>query len=233
MPLDEYERHARFVPGAAAVLPVAVVVVALGLEENPVIALLVAVASAIGAPIILADYVRHRGQMLQDRLFVKWGGSPTVARLRHRGPDEQASQRSRYRDRATAATGLTFPDEAEETSDPQAADVAYSDAVADLIKLTRDKQKFPLVFAENKNYGYARNLLGMRGLGVGVSIASCVALLGSCGLSIWGVWSVPLINEIVGAVVTGAMVVAWLVVPTEDRVRRMAEAYADRLFETI
>jgi hypothetical protein len=128
-------------------------------------------------------------------------------------------------------TDVSLPNEAQERLTPARADAAYAEAVAQLIRLSRDKQAFPLVFEENKNYGYARNLLAMRPLGIGLGIASCASLVAACALSLPRLIPLPLINVSVGAVLDALILGAWLIVPSADHVRRAGEAFADRLFE--
>jgi hypothetical protein len=229
--LDEYERKARLIPGLVAVLPVAFAVVGLGLRSSPVIALLVGVGSSVGLPVVLANYVRHQGQMLQDRLFSKWDGSPALRRLRHRGDDSKAYTRDRLRGHVSEITRLTLPDETAETGDPEKADAIYADAVNQVIRRTRDKKQFRLLFEENKNYGFARNLLAMRRVGLAISAASCAALGTGVVLTLTGVTHGQLTNTVVGAAVDALWVIGWMAVPSEDQVHRAGEAYADRLFE--
>src|ERR1700730_18752231 len=95
--LDEYNRRARLVPGLFFVLPVPVVIVALGLRQNPVVAVLVSLIPVMGGPVALADYVRQRGLKVQEALYAAWGGSPTTAALRYRGNASQVDERARLR----------------------------------------------------------------------------------------------------------------------------------------
>ena len=46
-----------------------------------------------------------------------------------------------------------LPTDAEEQADPELADARYKEVTLALIAATRDKSRFPLVFAENANYG--------------------------------------------------------------------------------
>ena len=53
---------------------------------------------------------------------------------------------------------------------------AYAGAVRQLIARTGSKYKSRLVFVENKNYGYERNLLGMRSTGLIISVVAGAVL---------------------------------------------------------
>ena len=220
--LDDYERRARLVPGLLAVLPVAVVVVALGLRENPVVALVGGVLSAIGGPVILAGFVRQRGLALQDALFKSWDGAPTTRSLRHRGDSATAPDRKKLRSHVETILDTPLATATQEASDPVRADAGYEQAVARVVGQTRDAKRFPLLYAENKNYGYERNMLAMKPAGLiidGVAGAALVA-----GLFVNRVRT----DSIVGLIVVAGIAVVWLVVPRSERVRRVAEAYARR-----
>ena len=125
-----------------------------------------------------------------------------------------------------------MPSAAEEEADPQAADARYDDALADVRQRTRDREQFPLVFEENANYGFRRNMLGLRPWGLAVSLVSLavsIALLvfssGSFGERA-ARWCLPAaVALLLAAFWWGAVTPAWVRVP--------AEAYAERLIESI
>ena len=63
-----------------------------------------------------------------------------------------------------------------------------------LREATRDTSRFPLVFAENANYGFRRNLWGLRPIGTGVAV---VLLLFSWALLLLTVWGAALATSVV------------------------------------
>jgi hypothetical protein len=124
--------------------------------------------------------------------------------------------------------GFSLPTAVEEEHDPHRAARRYDEAVAALRQRTYDAGRFPLVKAENADYGFRRNALAMRPAALAVA-ASCVALAllllvvgdGDIGarLATWG------IAAAVG-IVSG---VFFLIVVRADWVRLAAERYADQL----
>jgi hypothetical protein len=54
-----------------------------------------------------------------------------------------------------------------------------------MIARARDKTKYPLLFEEDCNYGFRRNMFGIRWLGVTVALITAVAL----GLQLYSVFS--------------------------------------------
>lgn len=223
--LDDYDRRARLVPGLLAVLPIAIAVVALGARDNPVVSTIGGLLSTAGGPVILASYVRHRGLALQERLFAEWGGAPTTQRLRWGGPPAEEARRQQLRSRLATTLAVTFPTENEEAENPVAADSRYIEAVGHLIARSRDVAHFPLVFKENRNYGYERNLLAMKPPALLIAAAAALALVAAAAIDF------NRRNSLIGLAAVGGIVAIWLAVPNETRVRRIADAYADRLFE--
>ena len=61
--------------------------------------------------------------------------------------------------------GYPFPTEQEEEANLSWVDTKYEEAVTSLREATWDTSRFPLVFAENANYGFRRNLWGLKPIG--------------------------------------------------------------------
>jgi hypothetical protein len=112
--------------------------------------------------------------------------------------------------------------------DPEAADRRYEEAVASLRDLTRNTTRFRLVFAENVEYGFRRNSLGLRKIALAVAVlafALSVAMLAvHGGEGQWVQWGISV------AISLAASVYWWRVV-NPLWVRAAAEVYADRLLE--
>jgi hypothetical protein len=119
----------------------------------------------------------------------------------------------------------------EEKDDPTGSDGRYRAAIAEVIRATRGKA--PLVFEENKNYGFERNLLAVRPLGLGVA---SICLIGSvAGLVVSSVWAVgfTLVSLIIGSLAILTVLAIWFYLPTEDRVHRIGRSYAERLLDAV
>ena len=67
--LDAYERRARLVPGLLALLPIAIVAIALGIDDAPVASSAVSLLSVTGGPVLLADVVRSWGLGVEARPY--------------------------------------------------------------------------------------------------------------------------------------------------------------------
>lgn len=158
--LDEYSRTARLAPGLLLFLAPTATAIGAGAAEWPALTGLAVAAVVMGVPIALADWVRRRGQGLQTQLWNAWGGNPVVSSLRADGLIAE-----RRRQALAQATGLPVND----LTHPEFEEAA-NNAVRQLITRTgAASQRYPLVFKENKAYGFARNLYAIRPLGLLIS----------------------------------------------------------------
>jgi hypothetical protein len=220
--LDSYSRTARLAPGLLLLLGPVAVGIGAGLPEWPAASGLAVAAVVTGLPVALADWVRRHGQQLQDRLWKKWGGNPVVVSLRQEGVI--ADQR-----RKALAEETELP--VDDTNHPN-FEHAAENAVRQLISACRDKSEYPLVFAENKAYGFARNLLAVRKVGVYVSSVSLVIGILLVGLST-NLSELSKGGVILGALSAAAILAFWIWYPSEERVQTAAHDYRDRLLEAL
>ena len=97
---------------------------------------------------------------------------------------------------------------------------------------TRDRKKFPLVFEELCNYGFRRNLWGMRPLGIATSAIATTAVIALIGVDLFvKKASIPPFVIICGVINLFCLLI-WLFWFTPNWVKIAAEAYADRLLPT-
>ena len=82
--------------------------------------------------------------------------------------------------------GYPLPDHQDEETCSAWADTKYEEVVRSLREATRDTSRFPLVFAENVNYGYRRNLWGLRPFGTPIAVILTLCSWTLLALTIWG-----------------------------------------------
>lgn len=187
-------------------------------------------ALLVGASgMVVCALVRDAGHRAQRHLWQEWGGSPTLRRLRFRDNDSPERVERLHR-RLEAILGLELPTAVEEAASPGAADARYDEAVADLRQLTRSGDAHEVLANENAEYGFRRNLYGIRPFALAVAgssgfVALLLLLLSSGTLEQrverWG----PAVVIALGCIVLHA----WIV--SSEWVRLAGERYADRLFE--
>ena len=224
---DAYSRHAHLKTGLIAVLPITMTLLAWMGTGSAVEKSFAALIATSGGTYALAMLARNKGQALQDKLWKKWGGSPTVQLLRHCGP-ANPHVRKRWHKSIEKLTGQKLPTAVQEAEDPMAADITYEAAIRSLIVQRRDKKKFPLIFQENLHYGFCRNLLGLRPIGITCSIFGIVA----SGFAIF--YTDPKMHLLAAACcfVTVAILLMWICVINSNWVKPPAFAYAERLLES-
>lgn len=227
---DHYSFRARLQPAFIALLPVALGAMAWALPGAKWITAIWSLLGAAGFTFFLANLARNRGKSIEPALWKAWDGSPAVRFLRHRG-DSNSVLRERWHLKLEKLLGRRMPTQLEEENDPTAADAVYEAATRLLIGKTYDQKAYPFVFRDNVNYGFCRNLYGLRGLGL---ISSVVGL----GVSL----SAALSSHRAGHLealsmgcsgVCFALLLWWIFTVKAAWVRVPAENYARHLFASL
>lgn len=177
--LNSYSLRARLRPVLFALLPVGFGIAAWFPTELQGLGWLVGVASACGVTFFFAETAADVGRRKQNDLWKKWGGAPTTVHLRHRTSPLNEHTLARYHAKlGELRPDLKIPTQEEETIAPADADTVYESCVDFLREATRDSSKFPMVLADNVNYGYRRNLWGIRSWGLATSVVGLLAVGG-------------------------------------------------------
>lgn len=235
---DAYSRKARLYPGLLVVLPVLPYL----LLQLPILpaadqrpswfSLLWPVVITAGLPFLLTNVVRSRGKSAQKRLLIVWDGFPTTQALRHRDPGSPQRREHRHR-RLEKLLSVDLPTAAEEAQDPAAADGRYDLAVDQLITRVRAQgENFPLVQEENAQYGFRRNLLGVKSYALAVLTVCLVLDI----LLISGILPGEMPSRVWSGLVFAIHVAAllgWLAQVRSVWVHEAADDYTTRLFAAL
>lgn len=244
---DSYSRQARLFPALLTIFAPLLTALAWfpDLMTSNVGSILLTLATSCGLVYAGSSLARTKGKLVEQRLLKEWGGWPTTYLLRHSSRLDRHT-RGRYHDYlAKKVPGLTMPTAGNERHDPKSADEAYSSAVKWLKEHVR--KTAPLVDKENAQYGFRRNMRGVRTLGL---CGALVALLGSlifigAQVSAWPTTLgdiKPFLAELraaasppIWAVVVAdfLIVLGWTFVVTDGWVKAGAEQYAEALFATL
>jgi hypothetical protein len=177
--LDSYALRARLFPCLIVILPVSLVVIAFQPAESWAFNLLAGAVTSFGLTFLLSQLGRDLGKKLEPKLFQKFGGVPTTLLFSHRHTKLDIESLNRYhRILEKFIPDLKMPTPQDEEELPETAYQKYETCTRFLREKTRDRMKFRLVFAENVNYGFRRNLLGMKPAGAVISLIGIIA----CGL---------------------------------------------------
>jgi hypothetical protein len=243
---DSYSRQARLFPGLLTLFPIILTAIAWfpRLVTSSCGATLVTLGTSCGILYGLSVLSRSRGKKMEKRLLAEWGGWPTTIWLRHRDDNLPSPVRARYH--AFFARNVPLfvaPTEQQELADPKAADAMYASAVKWLQERCRGKA-FPLVEKENAEYGFRRNLRGLKPIGLTACFA---ALLISALAILWqnepllpalaSLSARPLLAVLsavkptaLGAIcVDIAAIVGWIAIARDGWVRSAGDQYARAL----
>ena len=103
----------------------------------------------------------------------------------------------------------------------------YQSCTEELIRRTRDTKRFPLVFKGLTEYGFRRNLLGLKVFGVFLTFLSTAG-------SAWATYNTTTelaTVSLVAGLVSAGLLLAWLVWVTERTMKLSADRYARFLLE--
>jgi hypothetical protein len=236
---DDYNRQARLYPALLALLPLLIALLAWfpDLVTTNIGTTLVTIAGSCGVLFGLTVFSRSCGKRTEKRLLQAWGGWPTTLWLRYADDHLPGPTKKRYHKALTRRVpDLRMPTEAEERDNPQAADESYRSGTEWLKEYARGKD-FPLVLKENIEYGFRRNMRGIRSFAVAAVAIALVASLSAIAyrispLSVSSLWSIA---ERVPVTAIGATLllvlalVVWLVFVSDAWVRQAGDQYARSL----
>lgn len=229
LPIDVYTFRARLAPALLSVLPVGLTIIAVYSDSMSWWTPFWTVITAFGGMFLVAEIGRDAGKKKEAALFDRWGGKPTTQRLRYRSvPNREIL--IRYQQLISEiAPSIQFPTEEEEIEHPDKADDIYEAAVNTLRERTRDRAEFALLFQALCEYGFRRNLWGLKPLGLVLSLTATIAT----GLA----WTTAFAGGPFSAsptlaltcVLNALLLAIWIARIRPDWVKIAAFSYADRL----
>lgn len=231
---DRYDREARLYPALLLITPAVITGVALLSAKLTALQSLTTTVVGSGGVFLLAQLARDAGKNGEPSLYKRWGGMPSIAIFRHRNSRLDSITKALYHKQLSALVkGAKAPNAADEEADPSAADAIYTAWSHFLRANVRDNpKKAPLLLKENINYGYRRNVWGLRTVGISISALCAVA----AGARLWFIYKgTNHVSEHLGGAFVVSLLFLWLWVFrfTADWVRVPADAYAERLVEAL
>jgi hypothetical protein len=233
---DPYDRQARLYPALLALFPLAIAVTIVFAQQASALGNLAVAAAGCGALYWMAGVARDRGKRMESDLFKTWGGKPSIQLLRHRNEAVDPVTKARLHTFLTARLGVAFPTAEQEAQEPGEADRLYESATRWLLEQTRDTSKHSLLFTENISYGFRRNMLGIRWIGLTAAMLAAIWLILDTAVALPATWAdlggllvkMPTGHRL-GVMVCAAAAAVWILGVSRDRVRAAAFSYAERL----
>lgn len=235
---DPYNRQARLYPALLTLLPAIFSAIAWfpTLLVGTLAGTILSAFAICGGMYLLADLARSKGKQLEPGLLQAWDGWPSTRLLRHRDGDLPAASKARYCHTLSTKMGSQWPSAAEERLNPTVADDFYRSATDWLREQTRGPE-YSRLLIENISYGFRRNLLGLRPVGLSLSaITLASTIIGLGHLSGWSFQEAAdrladgdLVAELAAAAATLTALLFWLISVRPVWVKRAGEEYARSL----
>jgi len=233
--MNRYNLTARVFPMLLFYLPVLMLAVIYSIEIDKKIHMLSSFGVVAALSYFNAQLGRKYGKNKEVMLWKSWGGAATTQILRWRDGTLDNNTKKRYHFALQALCPVDpFPTETVETTDQSKADAAYEGWVRYLISQTRDTKKFSLLFSENINYGFWRNLWGLK------QAAITLNLLLIIGLYLYESIFQRTFNPLhfpplffIAEILLIIILLLWIFVITKASVKIPAIGYAERLLESV
>lgn len=228
--LDEYSIKARLYPTFIVLLPILAMAFFYITNIEKYYHYLTAFCAVGFLTFVLAQLGRDRGKSKEPVLFQYFGGKPTTLILRHNDNWLNSVIKDKYHASLSLKMGINIPSATEEMNDLVKCDQVYEACGKYLISKTRDTNKFRLLFKENINYGFRRNLWGMKAWAIIILIVCSFIHLFTSTDGFNYFWFEE--KESIFQLILLCLLFFWVFVVTKNWTKNAAYSYAERLFET-
>lgn len=204
--------------------PVVTAAIGLGLNFKGFTAVTIAGMPILALPFwIMNPLVHDRGKAYAKRKYQNGAPSTVALRLCSNAGYQTTSRRERIQ----KITGVRLASKAAELARPDEADARIIEAVDDLRAKLRNHPKCQVLRKELRAYGFWRNIVGNRKLGLGISALSLVASVGG----MWLMGAKP--GNVIALFAALVMCWFWLAVAQDERFIAAGERYSDELFRSM
>lgn len=175
--LNPYELRARYLPAVLTISPVIIWLYLWFPEIRSLKEASISLLVGLGISIPLSILARDLGNKKQEKLLTQWGALPATLILRNNDNTLNKETKQRYHQKLKILTNVDIPTLEMELEDPLEANRKLDSCIDYLRQNTRNINKYRLIFNENISYGQARNLLGLKPIGVIICILLIVIQL--------------------------------------------------------
>lgn len=233
--MDRYSLNARIYPIVIFYMPAIILAVLFSLKFDKYIHLFTSFGIVGALSYLFSQLGRDGGKTKEKELWKSWGGAPTTQLLRWSNTEININTKKRYHNKlSTLCTLDNLPDANFERSNPNEADEAYQAWTKFLISKTRDNKKFSVLFKDNMNYGFRRNLWGMKNY----ALSLIVILMAGTFIYYWVTTKSPdptlyPVEFIIAEGILLVILLFWVFIINKNWIKVPAFAYAERLLETV
>jgi Flp pilus assembly protein TadB len=226
---DAYERKARLSPAVVTILPAIVLILSLKIGNESWVPKLLATGGVGGVLLVaLSQFASAAGNRFSDKFWPPKGGLPTLRWLRAGDAGHSTAQKQQWYAAIKQLTGLDIAETL--VAKPNEEDAIIEDAIRQVRYKLRGKAVAKMLDIHNQEYGFARNLAGLRWVMIGFAALGA----GGCAVawqmghgSAWG----SLINGVLFVFAFSMFI--WLPGYVERAGTRYAESFFSALLAAV
>ena len=231
--MDRYTLFARICPVIIFLLPIIVVSVTFSIEIEQLWAAISGTGLSLFLGYFLSNISRELGKKKQEKLWQSWGGAPTSQILSYNNTVIDNITKRRYHTIMMNIIKETKCEDIQTKTNDEQSEI-FRSWTTYLRDKTRDIKRYPLIFKENVNYGFRRNLWGLK------KIEIVVLLITITGNYVYyaqhygykNFYNFPFCFYCSELIVIFLMIL-WMFFVTESWIKTQAFTYAERLIEAI
>ena len=231
--MNSYNLKARVYPVILSLIPIIFIGSVYSFHLQSYYQALTSLGITTALYFLFSQLGRDKGKALEKEMWKKWGGTPTTQILRFSNDIIDKHTKNKYHHKLKELTGIGNElNEEFEKNLPEKADKIYQSWTKFLLSKTRDTKKYSLLFQENINYGFRRNLLGLKGIAILIIV---LLMISSFIYSfIINEYIVTISSELlISEIILVLILIFWLGIVKENWIKTVAFSYAERLMETI
>ncbi|MFC6642224.1 MULTISPECIES: hypothetical protein [Sulfitobacter] len=225
--MDRYDRNARLNPALLTVLPALLFVFVWFPAVWTQLGAIAALVVTCGILFALSRLARKSGRNVERKLGKKIGRLHTASLLSLADDRLPKTMKTKCRTYIETHSKIGLPSLADESNDAKVAEEDRLLAVRWLLEHTRPQSEASLLLNENISYGFTRNLLGLKPLGILVTSA---VTLGSAYF-LYDL-EVGTTEFVLGALLCGSALVGllmWVFLVTKTSVIQASQVYAEKI----
>ena len=232
MKLDKYSYKTRFIPTLIAGLPAVYTLIIFFEDYVSTLSMMWGIMVYCGFYILLSNFSREFGKNLELKLKREWNGFPSSTLLTQKSSLNKITVKRYHNKLKVLLPNISLPTALDEHLKPTESNLIYDSCIDFLKEQTRDTKKYKILFEENINYGFRRNLRGLKPIAIIIILINITLIIGRLYYNLHYLelfefsWVFPLFINLI-------FLLLWLFLITKNFVKKQSYNYAVRLLSTL